>query len=130
MTDKPAPEQDPKTGRFVTGNVGGGRPKGARAKLGEAFLQALQEDFEQGGIEAIQVVRLEKPDQYLKVIASLLPKELNLNVNDAESMTDDELIERIRELDAAIHPFLAGREGATSEGGASEVGAEKSSCVH
>lgn len=130
MTDKPPPEQDPQTGRFVSGNIGGGRPKGARAALGEAFLKALKEDFENHGVVAVEIVRTEKPDQYLKVIASLLPKELNLNVNDAESMTDDELIERIRELDAAIHPFLAGREGATSEDGASEVGAEKSSRVH
>ena len=77
MGDVVKPEQDEK-GRFVSGNIGGGRPKGARAKLGEAFLNALQEDFAANGIDAIATVRDEKPDQYLKVIASILPKELEL----------------------------------------------------
>lgn len=76
--DTPKPEQD-KKGRFVSGNIGGGRPKGARAKLGEAFLQALQESFAKDGKETIETVRLEKPDQYLKVVASILPKELELS---------------------------------------------------
>ncbi len=127
----PKPEQDAKTGRFVAGNSGnGGRKKGSRNLLGEAFLAAMHEDFQEHGPAAVVRVREEKPDQYLKVIASLLPKELNLNVNDAESMTDDELIARIRELDAAIHPFLAGREGEAGEGGSIEAGASKSPRVH
>lgn len=78
MGDVVKPEQDEK-GRFVAGNSGnGGRPKGARAKLGEAFLSAMQEDFAANGVDAIKTVREEKPDQYLKVIASILPKELDL----------------------------------------------------
>lgn len=128
--ETPKPEQDTATGRFVTGNIGGGRPKGSRNILGEAFLADLKDDWLEHGAATIAVVRAEKPDQYLKVIASLLPKDINLNVNDAESMTDDELIARIRELDAAISPFLAGREGEASEAGAGEVGAVKSSRVH
>lgn len=55
-----------------------GRPKGARSKLGEAFIKAMQEDFDQHGADVIATVRDEKPDQYLKVIASILPKELDL----------------------------------------------------
>ena len=70
------PAQDER-GRFIAGNSGnGGRPKGARAKLGEAFIKALFEDFNENGVDAIQQVRDEKPDQYLKVIASLMPKEI------------------------------------------------------
>lgn len=84
-----------------------GRPLGARSKLGEQFLSALQEDFENHGIVAIQTVREKKPDQYLKVIASILPKDLNINVNNLGEMSDDELVERIRNLDATIRPFLA-----------------------
>lgn len=131
MSDTQQPEKDPTTGRFLPGNTGfGGRPKGARNKLGEAFIEALHDDFNEHGVAAIVQVRCEKPDQYLKVIASLLPKDINLNVNDAESMTDDELIARIRELDAAIHPFLAGREGAVSEAGTGEAGAAVAPRVH
>lgn len=70
-----APAHDER-GRFVTGNNGGGRPKGARSKLGEAFLEAMYEDFRADGVAAIVKVREEKPDQYLKVVASILPKEI------------------------------------------------------
>lgn len=91
-----------------------GRPKGSRNKLGEAFVSALHEDFSEHGVKAIEQVRQEKPDQYLKVIASILPKDLNVNVNNLAEVTDDELIERIRALDATIKPFLAaqGEDGA------------------
>lgn len=83
--DRPKPEQDGK-GRFVSGNIGGGRPKGARAKLGEAFLQAMQDSFANKGAETIEKVRVEKPDQYLKVVASILPKELELSEETMQAM--------------------------------------------
>lgn len=98
---KPVP---PVEHQFKPGNPG--RPLGSRNKLGEAFLEAMHEDFEAHGVAAIVKVREEKPDQYLKVIASILPKDLNINVNQMDGMTDDELIERIRALDATIRPFL------------------------
>ncbi len=46
-----------------------GRQKGSRNKLGEAFVEALHDDFAKYGVAAIETVRDEKPDQYLKVIA-------------------------------------------------------------
>lgn len=77
--ERPKPEQDQK-GRFVAGNSGnGGRPKGARAKLGEAFMEAMRKSFEERGEEAIEAVITDKPDQYLKVIASLMPKQLDFD---------------------------------------------------
>lgn len=119
------PAQDAK-GRFVSGNIGGGRPKGARAKLGEAFIEALKDDFEAHGVEAIEKTRTEKPDAYLKVIASLMPKDVNLNItDDASEMTDDELADRITKLTQAVAPFLDRRAGnaqeATSEATATRV---------
>ena len=54
----------------------GGRPKGARNKLGEAFLEALAADFQESGIEAIKVTRENDPTAYCKIVASLLPKEV------------------------------------------------------
>lgn len=118
-------------GRFIVPPVSPGRPKGARNKLGEAFIQALHDDFNEHGVAAIQTVRAEKPDQYLKVIASLLPKDVNLNINDQfGEMSDDELIKHIRELDAAISPFLAGLEGSGVEGAAGKSGAAKPARVH
>jgi hypothetical protein len=95
-------------GKFTAGNPG--KPKGARTKLGEQFLSALQEDFQEHGVKAIETVRNERPSDYLKVIASLMPKDLNLNVNNLDDATDDELVQRLRDLESVIRPFL-GLEG-------------------
>lgn len=54
----------------------GGRPKGARVRLGEDFCQALMDDFANDGIAAIQAMRRDRPNEYAKMIAGLLPKEI------------------------------------------------------
>lgn len=77
MTDKLTPQQDSK-GRFVTGNIGGGRPKGARAKLGEEFLKTMLTDYEKHGASVVADVREKSPETYLKVVASILPREIEL----------------------------------------------------
>jgi hypothetical protein len=53
-----------------------GRPKGSRNKLSEEFLRALADDFETNGAAVIEQVRTERPHDYLKVCASVLPKRL------------------------------------------------------
>lgn len=111
-TGKPVP---PVEHQFKAGNPG--RPKGARNKLGEAFLEDLLVSWESQGPAVIRRVIEEKPEQYLKVVASLMPKDLNVNLNQAGEMTDDQLIDRIRKLDATIKPFLAARgEDGTDSG--------------
>lgn len=95
-----------------------GRPKGSRNKLGEAFLAAMHEDFEKHGVAVIEKVREEKPDQYLKVIASILPKELNVNTNALGEMSDDELaatLAAIRDLATTVDAQIA-RAGAGAPG--------------
>ena len=112
----PKIEKDPTTGRFLPGNSGfGGKPKGARSKLGEMFLEALRDDFETNGAAAIVEVRETRPQDYLKVIASLMPKDLNLNVNNLDDATDEELVQRLRDLESIIRPFL-GLEGSGNAG--------------
>ena len=54
-----------------------GRPKGARAKLGEAFIDALLNDWNSNGVKAIIDMRDERPGDYVKIIASILPKEIS-----------------------------------------------------
>lgn len=53
-----------------------GRPKGARSKLSEAFFKALADDFEKHGETAIRSVGADRPQDYVRVIASLQSKEI------------------------------------------------------
>ena len=83
-------------GRFLSGNNGGGRPKGARSKWGEKFLGDLQADWEAHGMAAILQVRQTKPEAYLKIVATLLPHDIK--ISNESQMTDDDLLARIRQL--------------------------------
>ena len=100
--DKTVQEQQKKViGRpFEKGQSGNlkGRPKGARSKLSADFIKALAEDFKDNGASVIEAVRNERPSDYLRVVASLVPKEMHLKIDPLEEMTDDQLIARAREL--------------------------------
>lgn len=97
MAEVPAEQRDDK-GRFLTGNNGGGRPKGSRVKLGEAFLSDLMADWEDHGAKAIKDMREEKPGDYVKVVAATLPKELNVKVSEIDDLTDDQLARQLASI--------------------------------
>jgi Family of unknown function (DUF5681) len=87
--DKTARKQ--RRGRpFKPGQSGNpkGRPKGARNRLGTQFLEALETDFNQHGPQAIALVREKKPEVYMRVVADLLPKEANINVDAGEAFVE------------------------------------------
>jgi hypothetical protein len=65
-----------------------GRPKGARNRLSTQFLEALEADFNQFGIQAIALVRERKPETYMRVVADLLPEEANINVEAGEAFVN------------------------------------------
>lgn len=103
-----------------TGNPAG-RPKGSRNKLGEAFIAAMYDDFTEHGAAVIETVRTEKPDQYLKVVASILPQQLNVRVSEFDELTDDQIDQRINALARALQLetgaiAAAGREAAPKAG--------------
>ena len=65
-----------------------GRPKDAHNRLGTQFLEALEADFNRFGIQAIALVRERKPETYMRVVADLLPKEANVNVEAGEAFVN------------------------------------------
>jgi hypothetical protein len=110
---KTGPGHPPLAHRFKPGNPG--RPKGSRNKLGEDFIRALSEDFATHGPAVIEKVRTDKPDAYLKIVASLLPKDINLNVRPLEELSDDQLLARLAQLTEMAKPLLAKLEADCDE---------------
>jgi hypothetical protein len=96
-----------KGGNYSNGK--GGRPLGSRTKLCKRLLEDLFADWQEGGVAAIKMMRIENPSGYCKLMASILPKELWFE-NTATELDDDqlaELIGHIREqLLAANEPPL------------------------
>lgn len=114
--------------RFKPGNPG--KPKGVKHKLQENFLKDVHAAWEEQGATAIQQMIADKPGDFVKMVASLMPKEATLNINDNSEMTDDELAERVRSLASTLAPFLTEGIGGVAEGTGSEASAQKSSIVH
>lgn len=109
----------------------GGRPVGTRLKLQGKFLTALTEDFEAHGVDAIRACRLEDVSTYLKIVASLMPKELEVrrpladmseeDLENAiallnETIANDEILRAVRELDAAADQSRLGAPTARLDG--------------
>jgi hypothetical protein len=80
----------------------GGRTKGVKNRLSHAFLTALAEDFEQHGIEALRITRIERPAEYIKVVAGLMPKELEIMDSRLADLSDEELDVFIAKLRAQL----------------------------
>jgi hypothetical protein len=84
-----------------------GRPKGSKNKLSEDFVADLYDDWKQRGPSVIARVAEERPHEYLKIIASLLPKDVNLKANTLEDMSDDQLMRKLASLTEMAKPLLA-----------------------
>ncbi len=69
----------------------GGRPKGARNKLARTFLEDCYADWQEHGAAAIKVMRMEDPAGYCKMMASLVPRELELTSTVLTELSDDDL---------------------------------------
>ena len=92
-----------------------GRPKGSKNKLSEDFISALCKDFEEHGETVIATVRADKPADYLKIIASIIPKELTIKTDTIEDMTDEELLERLEQV-RSVAAAIIGSEAPSRAG--------------
>jgi hypothetical protein len=86
----------PAWSRGQSGNPSG-RPKGAKNKLSEQFLANLLADWEQNGPAAIARVREQSPAVYVRIVASLVPKQFMLRDerDPLEDLSEEELRERL-----------------------------------
>ena len=83
---EPASSMRDGKGRFLTGNTGGGRPRGARNKLTEVLVSAIADDFAEHGSETLARLRQRDPEAYLKIVSSLVPRELILEREQAPNV--------------------------------------------
>jgi hypothetical protein len=58
-------------------------------------------DWAKGGAEAIEKTRRERPGLYFRVVASLMPKQFKVE-NESANMTDEQIMQQIRQLDAQV----------------------------
>lgn len=90
-----------KRGRFLTGGKPGpGRPPGSRNKLGEEFFADLCEDWKKYGASVVAKVRKNNPIAYLRIVASVIARDVPVSAplqNSYSDLTDEELFERMRQ---------------------------------
>jgi hypothetical protein len=106
------PNPNPAT-RFGAGQVNGsrGRQKAARDKISTAFLEALNDAFEEPnsdgtstkGLDAVKKVRDEDPATFARIFAALMPKQVEISDEDPISnLTDEQLEAYCAELERQI----------------------------
>jgi len=91
----------------LSGNPHGNRHR-TRHLLNQEFMQALLLHFRQHGKKAIEKVAREQPAVYVKILALLVPREMQIeHTNRIKQMTDEEIEQAIE----AIQTMLAARAG-------------------
>jgi Family of unknown function (DUF5681) len=88
-----------------------GRPAGAKNRLQGDFLHALAEDFREHGVEAIRIMWIERPAEYVKVVASLMPNELLHSDSDGGPVR----FQRIERVIVQVPERLASDSGALTQ---------------
>ena len=80
-----------------------GRPKGSRNKISEKFLENLYENWERHGADALEKAAENDPMQYVKMVASLVPRELM-----KETSINISFIEALKQINQSEKELLNG----------------------
>ena len=65
--------------QFKPGNKAGkGRSKGSRNRITKLYLDILRKSIEEHGEEVLERVRKERPEVWVKLLAVLVPKDLDV----------------------------------------------------
>jgi hypothetical protein len=77
-----------------------GRPKGARQKLAEAFLEGMLCAYAKGGAKAIEDVMKDEPAKFLSALVAILPKQVEMDGEVKVRVTSavDSLISKLNAL--------------------------------
>ena len=86
--------------QFKPGHCGNpsGRPLGARNKLSETFLEDVYAAWQEHGKQALDTMAENDPGAFVKVAASLMPREATLNVGLGEQLAN--MLERMQDAPA------------------------------
>ena len=87
------------------GNLKKKQRVGSKKALGSFFYFDLLEHWKEHGPAAIAAVYKDSPSTYLKCVAAVLPRDLNVNVNIYDGLTTDELRAQLLDLQAAAREF-------------------------
>src|SRR5215470_16621449 len=84
---------------FVKGDPRAGRKPGSKVRLTNTFLNDVLDEWVKGGKDALRIFRIENPDRFCVMVASLVPREVLLETATSE-LSDvelDDMILRLRE---------------------------------
>jgi hypothetical protein len=73
--------------------------KGIRTKFTARFLSDFLKDFEENGAAAIKIVRVEHPEIYVRIAASIIPRDLAIETSASlNELSEDDLDQMIGQL--------------------------------
>src|SRR5215831_9512452 len=61
---------------FVKSDPRAGRKPGSKVRLTNTFLNDVLDEWEKGGKDALRIFRIENPDKFCVMVASLVPRQL------------------------------------------------------
>jgi hypothetical protein len=107
-------KRDAKSGRFLQGNHSGGRPIGSRPKLAAQFLDDVHALWLKKGAESLKRMADKEPSKFCTLVAGLLPRELDMTINNelgAETREFLECYRYARKMIGVVEPVTIEADG-------------------